>query len=454
MAEKQKSNIRELKAEDFENYASARDYSFRNLKDEPSAPAAEKPEEKGKRKAKKEKKLDLSFMPSFKGRDENMVPVNSCDFTIIACVLLLAFIGVVMVTSSGYYYAYTYMGDSMYFFRKQLLWLGFSVPVLLLAWIFPMNLLKKLSLLGYVLSVVMCVLVLFIGKETNGSTRWIYIGPLSFQPCELAKIAVALYMSVLVDEHRATIKSFKTFLMLLVVLLIPTFLIIIENLTSGIIVAVIGVTIMFIGGCRFLHFLLLGGPLVGILVLFVILPLYKPEMVALLPGFVREILEKYLYRTERIMAWIDPWKYAYDEGYQTVQSLYAVGSGGFFGRGLGNSLQKLGFIPEAHNDIIFAVICEELGLFGAGIVVLLYVVLVWHGFKLSANLKNRFCSYLVAGITMQIGVQALLNIAVNTNILPATGVSLPFISYGGSSLLFLMISVGLVLNASRFEKTQ
>ncbi len=450
MAEQTNTHIRELKAEDFESRQTRRDYSFRSLTEESSEPEPEETNKKPKRE-KKQFSLDFSFMPPLKGRDEHMVAVKNMDFTIIACVLLLAFIGVVMVTSSGYYYAYTYLGDSMYFFKKQLLWLGLSIPVMILVSVFPMNLLKKLSLLAYVVSVLLCVLVLFIGKTENGSTRWIYIGSISFQPCELAKIAVALYMSVLVDEHRSDIKSFKTFLILLLVLIVPTVLIMVENLTSAIIVAVIGITIMFVGGCAFWQFLVVGVPVALAMILLIVFPLYHPDKIAMLPGFVQSFAEKYLYRTDRIMAWLDPWKYATDEGYQTVQSLYAVGSGGVFGRGLGNSLQKLGFIPEAHNDIIFAVICEELGLFGAAIVITLYVVLVWHGFKLSANLKNRFCSYLVAGITMQIGIQAILNIAVNTNILPATGVSLPFISYGGSSMLFLMASVGLLINASRFE---
>lgn len=372
------------------------------------------------------------------------------DFTIIACVVLLSFIGLVMVTSSSYYYAYTTLDDSMYFFRKQFMWLGLGAMALIAAMKVPLSWMKKFARLVYLAGVVCCVLVFFIGTEVNGSTRWLGVGQISFQPAELAKIGVALYMAVLVEDHQNDIGQMKTFLKLLVILGIPTALVAYQNLSSGIIIACIGIIIMFVGGARWKHFFCIAGPIAALVVLVVVLPMVIP--IESFPQFMQGFISDFFYRTERVQAWLDPFAYAQDEGYQTIQSLYAVASGGFFGRGLGQSIQKLGFIPEAHNDIIFSIICEELGLFGAGIVILLFTMFTWHGIKISLFAPNKFTSLLSAGIVGQIALQAILNIAVNTNSIPATGISLPFISYGGSSMLFLMISVGILLNISGYTR--
>ncbi len=372
------------------------------------------------------------------------------DFTIIACVVLLSFIGLVMVTSSSYYYSYTTMGDSMYLFRRQLIWLVVGIFAMVAAIKFPITLMKKFARVVYLAAVVCCVLVLFMGIEVNGSTRWLGVGQLSFQPAELAKIGVALYMALLVEEHQHDITDKKVFIELLIVLGIPTLLVAYQNLSSGIIIAVIGVIIMFVGGARWKHFFMIAGPIAGAAVLIVVLPMVIP--IESFPEFMQGFLREFFYRTERVQAWLDPFAYAQDEGYQTIQSLYAVASGGFFGRGLGQSIQKLGFIPEAYNDIIFSIICEEMGLFGAMIVVLLFGMFTWHGIKISLFAPNKFTALLSAGIVGQIAIQAIMNIAVNTNTIPATGVSLPFISYGGSSMLFLMASVGIVLNISGYTR--
>ena len=372
------------------------------------------------------------------------------DFTIVACVVLLSFIGLVMVTSSSYYYAYTTMGDSMYLFRRQLIYLVLGIFAMVAAMKFPIALMKKFSKVAYLASIVCSVLVLFVGIEVNGSTRWLGVGQLSFQPAELAKIGVALHMSYLVEEHQDDITDLKVFIRLLIVLGIPTLLVAYQNLSSGLIIAVIGIIIMFVGGARWKHFFMIAGPVAGLAALIIVLPMVIP--IESFPEFMQGFLSEFFYRTERVQAWLDPFAYAQDEGYQTIQSLYAVGSGGFFGRGLGQSLQKLGYIPEAYNDIIFSIICEELGLFGAAIVVLLFGMFTWHGIKISLFAPNKYTALLSAGIVGQIAIQAIMNIAVNTNTIPATGVSLPFISYGGSSMLFLMASVGIVLNISGYTR--
>ena len=372
------------------------------------------------------------------------------DFTIIACVVILSFIGLVMVTSSSYYYAYTEMEDSMYFFRRQFVWLAVGAAAMIVAMKIPLSLLRKAAKVAYLLSILFCVLVLFIGTERNGSTRWIGVGNLSFQPAELAKIGVALYMAVLVEKHQKDIQEIKVFLKLFGLIALPTLLVAYQNLSSGIIIACIGVIIMFVGGARWKHFFYIVLPLAVLVALVVVIPLFID--VEDMPGPIQGFMNEFLYRSARVKAWLDPFSYAQDEGYQTIQSLYAVASGGFFGRGLGQSIQKLGFIPEAHNDIIFSIICEELGLFGAGIVIALFAMFTWHGIKISLFAPNKFTALLSAGIVGQIAVQAILNVAVNTNSIPATGITLPFISYGGSSMLFLMVSVGIVLNISGYTR--
>ncbi len=471
-----KGVIRELNADDFAIHDVKRGPSFRSLESKEqyetarSAAAAkrqavsEPPREEAAetKRAKKKRRIDLSEMDtsflhpakdeSMKvGKDDFAFPIN---LTVLGCVALLSLFGVVMVASSSYYYAYTYMGDSLYFLGKQIMWLLIGGIVLIVAAIFPMKWIKRLSLVIYALSVFFCVAVLFFGETVNGSTRWLNIAGISFQPAEFAKLGVAIYVAVLVEQYQTKIKKPGMFLALFSVTIIPAILVGIENLTSALIIAVIGFAIMFVGGCRFKGFFLFVFPVALLILAALVAPIilsrvYGDEWASVLPGFLQKLFNFFMYRTDRISSWINPWKEATGGGYQTVQALYAVGSGGFFGRGLGNSLQKLGFIPEAHNDIIFAVICEELGVFGAAIVIVLFSILVFEGIKIAANAQDRFAGYVTAGITAQIGLQAILNMAVNLNLVPTTGVSLPFISYGGTSLVFLMASVGLMLNASR-----
>jgi len=369
------------------------------------------------------------------------------NFAIVATVIILLVIGLIMVTSSSYYYAYTTMGDALYFFRRQAIWTLVGLITMLAVWFLaPLGWIRRISFAVYIASVFFCVLVLFVGTNVNGSTRWLGVGALTFQPSELAKLAVALYISVLVDDRHDEINDPGNFIMLLVLIGIPSLLVAYQNLTSGVIIAFIGLVIMFVGGTDVRRLAMVVIPVAGAVVLVIILPLLIDVEKA--PSFLQGFLEEFMYRTQRIQAWIDPFSYALDEGYQTIQALYAVGSGGFFGRGLGQSIQKLGYIPEAYNDIIFAIICEEMGTFGAGLVVLLFIIFTWNGVRVCLLAPNRFTSLLSTGIVAQISLQAVMNIAVNTNSIPATGVSLPFISYGGSSMLFLMASIGLLLNIS------
>lgn len=371
------------------------------------------------------------------------------NFSIVACVLILMFVGLIMVTSSSYYYAYNTWGDSMYFFKRQGLWTVLGLAAMIVSTRIPLRWYKTTAKAIYGLALFLSLLVLVVGTTTNGSTRWLNIGGMSFQPSELTKLAVIIFLSEQVVERQSEIRTRGCFALLFFEVLVPTGLVATQNLSSAVIILVVGLMIMFIGGCRLRYFFTMVLPLVALGMFVLAMPLLFD--VNKMPSLVQKVLSPVLYRTERIEAWLDPFANARGSGYQTIQSLYAIGSGGFFGRGLGQSIQKLGYIPEAYNDIIFAIICEELGFFGAMMIVLLFVLFAWNGVQVSFFAPNTFMSLIAAGITGQIALQAILNIGVNTNMIPPTGVTLPFISYGGSSMLFLMWSVGMLLDISAFS---
>lgn len=378
---------------------------------------------------------------------------HETDFTLIACIILLSFIGLVMVTSSSYYHAFhSRNGDSLYFFRKQGAFLLAGMGAMIAATYFPIKWIKKWSWVVYAAAVFFTIIVLIIGKEVNGSKRWIEVGPIQFQPAEIAKLGIALFMAIKVEQYQKTIRSFSTFIRLMILLMIPTIFVMYQNLSSGLIIAVIGMSIMFVGGCHWKYFVILIGIGIAAFVVLIVLPASIP--VEVFPDFLQGFIEKFKYRSDRIEAYIDPFKYAQGIGYQTVQSLYAIGSGGLFGAGLGESVQKLGFIPEAYNDIIFAIICEELGLVGAAIIILLYGILVKKGIQIAIAAPDLYTSFAATGLSVQVGIQAIMNIAVNTNVIPATGASLPFISYGGTSMIFLLGSMGILINISRYTRNK
>ena len=309
------------------------------------------------------------------------------DFTVLFIVLILVLFGVVMIFSSSYYYTMTterFHNDMFYFLKRQSLW----------------------AVLG--------------------------IGSLSFQPSEFTKIAVILFLSSYVIEHRKELANLKGFLKACCVLLLPVALIAISNFSSALLVGLMGATILFVASPRVWYF---GAAIAGAI------PLCGLAVA----------IPKFRYRLTRIKTWLDPWADPTGDGFQTIQSLYALASGGLFGLGLGQSRQKT-FIPEAYNDIIFAIICEELGIVGAALVILLFAVLIWRGIRIAMNAKDSYGMLVATGITAVIAFQSIINIGVVTNTIPNTGQPLPFISYGGTSLLFLMAMVGMLLNISRYPK--
>jgi cell division protein FtsW len=282
---------------------------------------------------------------------------------------------------------------------------------------------------AYWIVVVLLVLVLVKGERVNGAKRWIW----GFQPSEVAKPVLILVMAIFLDREKFNVNKLKGFLAMFAVAVPFLGLVVLEpNLSTAIILAVIWGGMVYIASriYRYLY-------TVGILGLS---GLYYLLFIA--DGF----------RSERVAAWKDPFAYIKGTGYQTVQSLYSIASGGMFGLGLGCSRQKLGYMPEAQNDIIFAIVCEELGFFGATILLIIFMLLIWRGVRTAMYARDRFGMLVAAGITIMFAVQVIINVAVVTNTIPNTGIPLPFISYGGTSLIFMMASAGILMNISKSIK--
>lgn len=359
------------------------------------------------------------------------------DFTVLFIVLTLVLFGVVMIFSSSYYYTMTterFHNDMFYFLKRQSLWAVLGITAMLVMMNIRYTFWKRFAKAAYWLSNLFLLALPFVGIEAGGQKRWLGVGSFSFQPSEFTKIAVILFLSSYAIEHRKELGNLKGFFKACCVLLLPVGLIAISNFSSALLVGLMGATILFVASPRVWYFVaaaILVAPLCGIAVL--------------IPPF--------RYRLTRIQTWWDPFANPTGTGFQTVQSLYALASGGLFGLGLGQSRQKT-FIPEAYNDIIFAIICEELGIVGAALVILLFAVLIWRGIRIAICAKDSYGMLLATGIISVIAFQSIINIGVVTNTIPNTGQPLPFISYGGTSLLFLMAMVGMLLNISRYPKEQ
>ena len=287
----------------------------------------------------------------------------------------------------------------------------------------------KLAPAAYIFSLFLSAAVLLFGQEINGSKRWLNLGTLYFRPSEFSKVAVILFLVWQISNTKSKTTGFWFICRTMMTLLPVAGLVGSNNLSTAVIILGIGVLLIFVANPRYLQFLALGGA--GI-------------------GFIAVFLAAESYRLERLAIWRDPEKY--EKGFQTIQGLYAIGSGGIFGKGFGNSLQKLGFVPEAQNDMIFSIICEELGLVGASFVLLLFLILIWRFFVIASHAPDLEGALIASGAMAHMMIQVILNIAVVTNTIPNTGITLPFISYGGTSVMFLLFEMGLVLNVSSLVK--
>ena len=354
------------------------------------------------------------------------------DTTFLVLVLVLVVFGLVMLFSASYAFAYYNYGNSFHFILRQGIFAVGGVTMMLAISKIDYHIYEKFSYILIGLSVVLLIVVLFM-EPLNNARRWINLGFTTFQPSEVAKFAVIVLFAHLINVNYKRLQTFRYgVLPFMAVLAVICGLMVLEPHLSGtILIVTIGFTMMFVGGTGTKWFVMGGVAIVGALVF---LLLFTPLLEHAIP---------------RLEMWQNPFIDKQGDGWQTVQSLLAIGSGGVFGLGLGNSRQKHLYVPEPHNDFIFSILCEELGLVGGLIVIILFILLVVRGFAIAMKAKDKFGSMLALGLTFQVGLQALLNIAVVTNTVPNTGISLPFFSYGGTSLLMLLGEMGIVLSVSR-----
>lgn len=351
--------------------------------------------------------------------------IYKTDMTLLALVLLLVVFGLVMLFSTSEYNGRVRFHDSAYYFKKQLFATALGLMAMYVVSQMDYRFFTRMAPAAYLLSMGLSTAVLLVGQEINGSKRWLNLGPLSFQPSEFAKVAVILFLAWQIDSTEKDTSGFWFMCRTMLTLLPIVGLVGSNNLSTAIIILGIGVILIFVSNPRYAQFIGLG--VAGI-------------------GFVAVFLAAESYRLERLAIWRDPEKY--EKGFQTIQGLYAIGSGGLFGRGLGSSLQKLGFVPEAQNDMIFSIICEELGLVGASALIVIFGLLLWRLCVISLHSRDLLGSLICAGIMGHMAIQVILNIAVVTNTIPNTGITLPFISYGGTSVVFLLGEMGLALSVS------
>ena len=366
-------------------------------------------------------------------KEKKQKPIRYFDYSLLFLIIFLLCFGLVMLYSTSSYYGSTRFGDTAYYLKKQLFATSLGIIAMIIVSRIPYRFWMRVSGLAYLMAFGLCTAVIFIGTEAKGQARWIYIGPLSFKPSEFAKLAVIIFLATIIYKTSKQVGDFKTLVKVMAIVLPVVGVVAYNNLSTAIIILGIAVCMLFVASPKYSHFLIVGGVVLAVGVIFIALASY---------------------RAERIQIWLHPEEY--EKGYQTLQGLYAIGSGGLFGKGLGESMQKLGFIPEAQNDMIFSVICEELGLFGAICLILLYLLIIWRFMVIANNAADLYGALLVVGIMAHISIQVVLNIAVVTNTIPNTGISLPFVSYGGTSILFLLSEMGLALSVSRgikFEVT-
>lgn len=366
--------------------------------------------------------------------------LGKMDITFLSFVLILLTVGLVMLFSASYAYSLEYYGNSYRFIIRQALFALAGVGLMLFISRIDYHFWRKFAWMVFAVSIVLLVILLIMPPMVSGMDvkRWIVIGPVNFQPSEIAKFAIVLLFSSLIAGNYKQMKEFKFIAFLVILLAVTCGLIVLEpHLSATVLVFSIGIVLLIIGGIPMRY--IIGGAGIGV----------AGVATLILTGAIS-------YGSDRIKYWLDPWADASGKGFQTIQSLLAIGSGGVLGQGIGQSRQKHLWVPEPHNDFIFSIVCEELGLIGAVVIIILFCLLVWRGFSIAMHAPDKFGSLLAIGLTFQVGLQALLNIFVVTNTIPNTGISLPFFSYGGTSLVILLAQMGIVLSVSRganIEKT-
>ena len=373
--------------------------------------------------------------------DKGVLTRGGIDVWFFLIVLGLILYGVIMAYSASSIYAAQYHDDSTYFIKKHVMYLAIAVigtvPFVLMArlWFW-----KLFAIGAYGGSVVLLLAVLVMGTVFGGANRWIALGPITIQPSEIAKMALIMFLALFMSKYQKQINTVQKFgghftygvIGPVVIIGIICGLVMLEKHLSGLIIlGMLGIVVMFLGGTKLKWFAFIGVGGVSV---------------------VSGVLLFSDYARKRIDTWINIDKVdPLGEAWQTLQGLYAIGSGGFFGRGLGNSQQKYGYVSQPQNDFIFTIVCEELGMLGVIILMGLVVLLVWRGYKIAANAPDKFCALTVYGLTTKVALQTILNIAVVTNSMPNTGISLPFFSSGGTALALQIFEMGIILSISRYS---
>lgn len=367
-------------------------------------------------------------------------PKRFYDYSLLFCIIFLSVFGLVMIYSASSYTAQLKYNNAGYFMMRQLKIAAGGLVLALFISKLDYHWYAKFSIFAYMLSYVLMIAVTLVGKEVNGKKRWLGVGSLSFQPTEFVKIALIIFLAVLITRMGAKVNEWNNMFRVMGLALPIAGIVAANNLSSGIIIVGIAFVMLFVACKKQWPFYVCGGLAMLAVVTAGPLAIFLEKIKLLKP-----------YQLSRIHVWLSPESYPMDGGYQVLQGLYAIGSGGLFGKGLGESIQKMGFVPEAQNDMIFSIICEELGFVGATILMLVFLVLIWRFMVIAVHAPDLFGSLIAAGAMGHIAIQVILNVAVVTNTIPNTGITLPFISYGGTSVLFLLSEMGLVLAVSRWQ---
>lgn len=353
------------------------------------------------------------------------------DFWIFITIAILLAMGTIMVFSSSAAYAYSRFGDTYYFLKRQLIWLAVGFVAMMVTANFDYRRYAKMSPWLIAGTLVLLILTALVGISQNGAKRWLGTDSFSFQPSEILKITLIMFLAYVMSKNYRKMGTFLTGFVMPIAITGGFALILYKqpHMSCALIIVAVTAIMMVLAGTKIRYFVGAAAAMVPIIIGIVI---------------------KMPYIMERVLTFLDPFADTSDSGYQIIQSLYAIGSGGLFGRGIGRSLQKYLYLPEPYNDFILSILAEELGFVGVVAVIFLFGLLIWRGFRVANNAPDRFGSLMAAGITALIAVQVVINIAVVTSSMPVTGMPLPFFSYGGTSLVFLMADMGILLNISRY----
>lgn len=361
---------------------------------------------------------------------------HSMDYFILITTLVLVAFGLIMVFSATYYSASIKQDDGFYYLKRQLIGAMLGLGLMIAASFFPYQKLQKLRIPLIIIAFILLVAVLVPGAHRinlNGSSRWLNLGMFSLQPSEVAKLALIIFISSTLAVNQKRVGYFLNGILgpAIVPLIFCGLLLLQPNFSAIVCIGILTVVMILVGGANGKMLALLCGGGVAI-------------------GF--GVMMSSSYRANRVNSFMNPWDYSDTSGYQVMQSLYAIGSGGFFGRGLGNSRQKLLYLPYGESDFIFPIVCEELGFIGALVLILLFAFLIYRIIRVAINARDMFGCLVATGVATIICIQVIINIAVVTSSIPPTGVSMPFISYGSSALVIFMLMIGIVLNISKFTK--